>query len=84
MNETSTLPAAPHVEAEAHPPAVAAVQTHATGPQDAPSPQGTVPHVVVIGAGFGGLSAVRALRGSPVRITVIDQRNHHLFQPLLY
>jgi NADH:ubiquinone reductase (H+-translocating) len=42
------------------------------------------PHVVVIGAGFGGLSAVRALRGAPVRITVIDQRNHHLFQPLLY
>jgi NADH:ubiquinone reductase (H+-translocating) len=42
------------------------------------------PHVVVIGAGFGGLTAVQGLRGAPVRITVIDQRNHHLFQPLLY
>lgn len=41
-------------------------------------------HVVVVGAGFGGLEAVRCLRGAPVRITVIDRRNHHLFQPLLY
>src|SRR5919206_475433 len=41
-------------------------------------------HVVIIGAGFGGLSAVRGLRGAPVRVTVIDRRNHHLFQPLLY
>jgi NADH dehydrogenase len=42
------------------------------------------PHVVVVGAGFGGLNTVRALRRLPVRITVVDQRNHHLFQPLLY
>jgi NADH:quinone reductase (non-electrogenic) len=42
------------------------------------------PHVVVVGAGFGGLNAVRALEGVPVRVTVIDRRNHHLFQPLLY
>lgn len=42
------------------------------------------PHVVVIGGGFGGLSAVRALAHAPVRITLIDRRNHHLFQPLLY
>lgn len=42
------------------------------------------PHVVVVGAGFGGLNAVRALEGSPVRVTVVDRRNHHLFQPLLY
>jgi NADH:quinone reductase (non-electrogenic) len=42
------------------------------------------PHVVVVGAGFGGLNAVRALEGAPVRVTVIDRRNHHLFQPLLY
>jgi len=41
-------------------------------------------HVVVVGAGFGGLEAVKALKGAPVRITLIDQRNHHLFQPLLY
>lgn len=42
------------------------------------------PHVVIIGAGFGGLAAARALRRAPVRITLIDRRNHHLFQPLLY
>ena len=42
------------------------------------------PHVVVIGGGFGGLWAVRALRTAPVRITLIDRQNHHLFQPLLY
>ncbi|TIV57863.1 MAG: NAD(P)/FAD-dependent oxidoreductase, partial [Mesorhizobium sp.] len=41
-------------------------------------------HVVVIGAGFGGLELTRALAGVPVRITMIDKRNHHLFQPLLY
>jgi NADH dehydrogenase len=41
-------------------------------------------HVVIVGAGFGGLAAARALRGSQVRITVIDRTNHHLFQPLLY
>ncbi|MER8709086.1 NAD(P)/FAD-dependent oxidoreductase [Mesorhizobium sp. M1088] len=40
--------------------------------------------VVVVGAGFGGLEFTRALAGSPVRITMIDRRNHHLFQPLLY
>ncbi|HEY2746348.1 MAG TPA: NAD(P)/FAD-dependent oxidoreductase [Polyangia bacterium] len=41
-------------------------------------------HVVVIGGGFGGLYCVRALSDAPVRITLIDRRNHHLFQPLLY
>src|SRR6201989_1756239 len=40
--------------------------------------------VVVVGAGFGGLEATFALDGAPVKITVIDRRNHHLFQPLLY
>ena len=40
--------------------------------------------MVVIGAGFGGLETVRHLAGAPVRITLIDSRNHHLFQPLLY
>jgi NADH:quinone reductase (non-electrogenic) len=42
------------------------------------------PHVVIIGGGFGGLYAARTLRGAPVRITLIDQHNYHLFQPLLY
>ena len=42
------------------------------------------PHVVVVGAGFGGLNAVQALARVPVRVTLVDQRNHHLFQPLLY
>ncbi|MBS4005558.1 MAG: NAD(P)/FAD-dependent oxidoreductase [Afipia sp.] len=41
-------------------------------------------HVVVVGAGFGGLETVHQLAGAPVRITMIDRRNHHLFQPLLY
>lgn len=42
------------------------------------------PHVVIIGAGFGGLAAARALAKHPVTITLIDRRNHHVFQPLLY
>jgi NADH dehydrogenase len=45
-----------------------------------PSP----PHVVIVGGGFAGLSAARALRHTPVRITLIDRHNHHVFQPLLY
>ncbi len=42
------------------------------------------PHVVVIGGGFGGLYATRALKRAPVKVTLLDRRNHHLFQPLLY
>jgi NADH dehydrogenase len=42
------------------------------------------PHVVIIGGGFGGLSAARALHRAPLRITLVDRTNHHLFQPLLY
>jgi NADH dehydrogenase len=42
------------------------------------------PRVVIIGGGFGGLFAARELGGAPVRVTVIDRTNHHLFQPLLY
>lgn len=42
------------------------------------------PHIVIVGAGFGGLSAARSLKDADVRITVIDRRNYHLFQPLLY
>jgi NADH:quinone reductase (non-electrogenic) len=43
-----------------------------------------LPHLVVIGGGFAGLWATRALAGAPVRITLVDRGNHHLFQPLLY
>ncbi|GMV29233.1 MAG: NADH dehydrogenase [Rhodanobacteraceae bacterium] len=42
------------------------------------------PHVVIVGGGFGGLWAARALSRSPVRVTLVDRVNHHLFQPLLY
>jgi len=42
------------------------------------------PRVVIVGAGFGGLAAAQALRNAPVEVTIVDQRNHHLFQPLLY
>jgi NADH dehydrogenase len=41
-------------------------------------------HVVILGAGFGGLAVAMGLAKSPVRITIVDRRNHHLFQPLLY
>jgi NADH:ubiquinone reductase (H+-translocating) len=42
------------------------------------------PRVVVVGGGFGGLNLARSLAKSPVRVTLVDRRNHHLFQPLLY
>ncbi len=44
----------------------------------------TVPRVVIVGAGFGGLNAARRLAKSPVHVTIIDRRNYHTFQPLLY
>jgi len=49
-------------------------------------PQGhaSLPQVVIIGAGFGGLEAAKALRHAPIQLTVIDRQNHHCFQPLLY
>jgi NADH dehydrogenase len=49
-----------------------------------PAGHGGRPRVVVVGAGFGGLEAARKLARSPVDVTVIDRRNYHLFQPLLY
>ncbi|MBI3679944.1 MAG: NAD(P)/FAD-dependent oxidoreductase [Acidobacteria bacterium] len=45
---------------------------------------GAAHRVVIVGGGFGGLEAAKALRGAPVRVTLIDKRNFHLFQPLLY
>ena len=42
------------------------------------------PHVVILGGGFGGLAAARTLGGAPVRVTLVDRSNHHLFQPLPY
>jgi NADH dehydrogenase len=44
----------------------------------------TEPHVVIVGGGFGGLTAAKALRKAKVRVTLVDRENHHLFQPLLY
>src|ERR1700734_3556279 len=44
----------------------------------------TKPRVIIVGGGFGGLSAAHALRSGPVDVLLIDRRNHHLFQPLLY
>ena len=42
------------------------------------------PKIVVVGGGFGGLAAIHELKGVDANITLIDRRNHHLFQPLLY
>ena len=43
-----------------------------------------IPHVVILGGGFAGLYAAKGLADAPVRVTVVDRRNHHLFQPMLY
>ena len=43
-----------------------------------------IPHVAIVGGGFAGLWATRALASAPVQVTLIDRGNHHLFQPLLY
>ncbi|WP_298258154.1 NAD(P)/FAD-dependent oxidoreductase [Bradyrhizobium sp.] len=53
------------------------MNTPALGPEDAH-------RVVIVGAGFGGLECALGLKGAPVKITLVDRRNHHLFQPLLY
>ena len=48
------------------------------------SQNGKIPQIVIIGGGFGGLQAAKALARKPVRVTLIDKKNHHTFQPLLY
>src|SRR3954447_14871840 len=55
-----------------------------TDHQPPPITDGTPPRVVIVGAGFGGLAAARALANEPARVTVCDRLNYHLFQPLLY
>jgi NADH:ubiquinone reductase (H+-translocating) len=56
------------------------------GAGSAPRPHtaDAAPRVVIVGAGFAGLTAAQALKGAPVQVILIDRRNHHLFQPLLY
>jgi NADH dehydrogenase len=49
-----------------------------------PAPPAALPHIVIVGGGFGGLTAAKALRRSRVRVTLVDRQNHHLFQMLLY
>ncbi len=44
----------------------------------------TLPHIIIVGAGMGGLEAAKALKNAPVRITLLDRHNYHLFQPLMY
>jgi NADH:ubiquinone reductase (H+-translocating) len=65
---------------------MAATQFSSNGSASHESPSSTQlpPRIVIIGAGFGGLQAARALRGSKAQVTIIDRSNHHLFQPLLY
>src|SRR5271167_3039299 len=44
----------------------------------------TQPRIIIVGGGFGGLAAAKALRNTPAEIILIDRSNHHVFQPLLY
>ena len=48
------------------------------------SPPTNRPHVVIVGGGFGGLAAAKALAGAAVELTLVDRKNHHVFQLLLY
>ena len=60
------------------------VKTAHTTTENTHSPTTKVPHVVIIGGGFGGLQAAKKLGQQPVEVTVIDHNNFHLFQPMLY
>ena len=57
---------------------------HPPSPDRTPASVGEAAHVVIVGAGFGGLSCAMALGGSKVRVTIVDRVNYHLFMPLLY
>ncbi|CAN5557421.1 NAD(P)/FAD-dependent oxidoreductase [soil metagenome] len=61
-----------------------AIKNQAGNNQAAKSLSNKIPKVLIIGAGFAGLNAAKALAASPVEITLVDRRNHHTFQPLLY
>ena len=74
-------PAALPTAAPEAPPTAASTAAPSAAPEGAARPK---PRVVIVGCGFGGLSAARALRSAPVDVLVVDRRNHHLFQPLLY
>jgi len=58
--------------------------TNTTQPENRDNTPATVPHVVIVGGGFGGLTAAKKLGKQPVRVTLIDRNNYHLFQPMLY
>ena len=60
------------------------MSSHKTLEAKTKSVQRNAHHVVIIGGGFGGLYAAKTLRNAPVEVTLIDRRNFHLFQPLLY
>jgi NADH dehydrogenase len=53
-------------------------------PDTSKQPTNVQPRVVILGAGFGGLQAAKSLANAPVKVTIIDRNNHHLFQPMLY
>ncbi len=55
-----------------------------TVPDPTSSPESALPHVVIVGAGFAGLACARELGNAPVRVTMVDRHNYHLFVPLLY
>lgn len=75
----------PNVQSSEHVNGVAVDQFVSVGESMTPSIESKGrPHVVVVGAGFGGISAVKALKDADVDITIVDRRNHHLFVPLLY
>src|SRR4051812_2980169 len=58
--------------------------TNGAGVEGSPAMTENKHRVVIVGCGFGGLFAVKALRRAPVEVVVVDRTNHHLFQPLLY